>query len=522
MKRRTFLKRTAPLITLPLAMNGIRFNTFAQTKELSRLSFAGEENDRVLVIIQLEGGNDGLNTVIPVDDDIYYNSRPGLALQKSTTLPIAGEPLLALHPALAGLQQLFNDERLAIISNIGYDNYSLSHFSGIEIWNTASGNGPQEHQASGWMGRFLQEDFPEYPQDLPDHPPAIQIRSAVSSIFGIGNSTMGLALTDPATFYDLVNGGPAVIGNAAPNTLAGREWNYIQTITTQSIQYSGIIHEAAAKAKNLVDYSGGGVLGESLAIIARLIAGGLKTRVYMVTLGEFDTHGEQLFHHHRQLLQLGSGIHSFMKDLVALGIDDRVVGMTYSEFGRRIRENASGTDHGAAAPHIVFGAPVQGGRVLQGLPDLANPDHLGNLRHTVTFQSYYASVLAPLFELEEKRLQKILPTGLCDINDRLQLYRNWPRTVLPNQEYGTTASLTYFPNPASSETTIGYTVPSPGHVHLILHSISGESITTIVDSHQEAGRYSVRVNLASIPSGIYLCRLHAAGSTQARKIVVQR
>lgn len=520
MKRRTFLRRTAPVLALPLALPGISLEAFARTPQFPRTFLESDANDRILVIIQLEGGNDGLNTVIPVDDDIYYRSRPTLAIPKQSALPLDGEPLLRMHPALGGMQRLFNQGKLAIIDNIGYDNYSLSHFSGIELWNTASSGGIHGYQASGWMGRFLQEDFPDYPDVLPEHPPAIQIRASVSSVFSSGNSTIGLALTDPEAFHELVNGGPAVIGSTAPDTPAGREWNYIQTVNTQALLYSDIIRTAAARAKNMVEYPGGGTIAESLAIIARLIAGGLKTRVYMVSMGSFDTHGNQLPHHENILGQLGSAVGSFMDDLAALGVDRRVIGMTYSEFGRRIQENASGTDHGAAAPHFVFGTQVDGGRVLGGLPDLEHPDDLGNLRHAITFQCYYASVIAPLFQLEEERLGRIIPLELCDARDRLRLYHTWTSPQLQAPP-ALAESFSCTPSPASSSSVIRYHVAYPGYALIELTTLQGRTVARAAEGYHDPGDHMIRLDLAGIPSGTYFCSLHADGITRTRKLVIR-
>ncbi|MEP7219311.1 MAG: hypothetical protein ABI876_10365 [Bacteroidota bacterium] len=165
MKRRTFLTRSSSLLAAPILLNGMRLSAWAApTDWLASLAGA---SDRVLVIIQLEGGNDGLNMVIPAEDDQYYKLRPTLGIAKSAALPLAGQPLLRLHPTMGGVRSLFDDGRLAIVENIGYDGMNLSHFTGTEIWNTASGNRQDQFLQTGWIGRYLQHEYPDFPAVLP-------------------------------------------------------------------------------------------------------------------------------------------------------------------------------------------------------------------------------------------------------------------------------------------------------------------------------------------------------------------
>ena len=222
-----------------------------------------------------------------------------------------------------------------------------------------------------------------------------------------------MSLTDPEEFYQLVNAGTNPTDEVDVTTLAGREWEYIDIVSRQSATFAEGVRSAAEKGG-----PGGSYPDEpfaaALAIIARLIAGGLQTRIYKVSLGNFDTHGNQEPVHARLLEILSGGIDAFQRDLSGRGIDQRVVGMTYSEFGRRVEDNGSGTDHGTAAPHFVFGSMVDGGRLLGGLPDLENLDDFGNLRHAIDFPCYYQSVVAPLFSVPEDRLATILPFDRCE------------------------------------------------------------------------------------------------------------
>ncbi len=419
MKRRDFIRRAAIASAAPIIFKGLSLKAFARPDGASAL----RDTDRVLVIIQFEGGNDGLNTLIPVEDDLYYNARPNLMLPKGDALALDGEAMMRLHPSMSGMQSMFNDGLLAAVQNVGYERSTMSHFTGTEIWNTASGSLPKDIQTTGWVGRYLHREFPDYPDVLPDDPPAIEISPATSSIFTVVGASIGMSLTDPAEFYDLVNGGPNVDREIAPDTLSGREWNYIDAINRQSQSFSQSIKTAADRSANRVVYPSDNSLAAALAIVARLVAGGLKTRVYKVSLGGFDTHFGQLAQQAKLLGIVSSAVKAFQDDLLALGVADRVVGMTYSEFGRRIKDNSTGTDHGTAAPHFVFGSAINGGRTYGGNPDLANPDANGNLVYTVGFPCYYASVIAPLFSLDDSSLAEILPVSLCDRPSFVPLYR---------------------------------------------------------------------------------------------------
>lgn len=446
MKRRTFLQRIAPTLAAPVLFNGMSLRTVARPLRFyERLQLAAD-TDRVLVIIQLEGGNDGLNMVIPVEDDHYYALRPTLGIAKPEALALAGEPLVRLHPSMTGMQRMFDDGELAIVGNIGYDGMTLSHFAGTEIWNTASAGSKIDYLDTGWVGRYLQGEFPDFPDTLPADPPAIEISAATSSIFTVVGASIGMSLTDPEEFYRLVSAAPAIDDEVDEGSPAGREWAFIESVNQQSRSFADTVRAAYNRASSQTTYPDSS-LARSLAIIARLVAGGLRTRIYKVTLGGFDTHGAQAATHRTLLGMVSGAIKAFQDDLVALGVAGRVVGMTYSEFGRRARENGQGTDHGTAAPHFVFGSAVDGGKVFGRTPDLANLDASGNLVHTIDFHCYYASVLAPLFGVDNAALARILPFGRCNRQELVPLYRSAGLSApLPGRP---AARLTIHPNPAS-------------------------------------------------------------------------
>lgn len=498
MKRRDFLRRTTPIVAAPLLLNGMRVRGIARENFLYNGLRGLDATDRVLVIIQLEGGNDGLNMVVPIEDELYYAARPTLAVAKGEALALAGEPLLALHPAMEGVRRMYDDGAAAIVNNIGYDRMNLSHFTGTEIWNTASGSDKTSFLDTGWIGRYLQGEFPDYPDVLPEDPPAIEINPGTSTLFTVLGASIGMALTDPEEFHRLVGSGPSIEDDVDGTTPAGREWEYIDSVREQSHLYAEVVRAAAAKASNIASYPAT-PFANALAIIARLVAGGLGTRIYKVSLGNFDTHGYQATAHPLLLGTLSDGIAAFRNDLVALGVDDRVVGMTYSEFGRRVGENGAGTDHGTAAPHIVFGGSVAGGRMLGGYPDLADLDAGGNLRHAIGFHCYYASVIAPLFTIDEPRLDAILPYGRCDRSDFLPLFN---ASSAPHDRRDDRASLHLHIEPNPADRFVRVVLPASGDRarEILLTDMEGR---TIERYRCEAGAGVITIDVAHLPAGSY-------------------
>ncbi len=514
MRRRDFFKRTSPLLAAPFVMGGMRLSALANTDPFYKgFAFAGE-TDKVLVIVQLVGGNDGLNTVIPVEDDQYFNARPNLAISKEQSVQLDGQPLLGLHTQMPGMAEMFNDGTLSIVQNLGYNRMNLSHFAGTEIWNTASGSRKEDYLTTGWTGRYLQGEFPDFPNTLPDYPPAIEISPATSSIFTVVGASISMSLTDPQEFYDLVNAGPNVTDEVDVTTLAGREWEFIDSVNRQSVTFADGVRAAALNAGNNVLYPETD-FAQSLAIIAQLVAGGLGTRIYKVSLGNFDTHRNQAANHAQLLETLSGGIKAFQDDLFRLGVADRVVGMTYSEFGRRVRENGSGTDHGTAAPHFVFGSTVDGGKVLGGLPDLSGIDSSGNLPHTTDFHCYYASIIAPLFGTDDAELGRIFPISLCDRPEFLPIYR-----TSNVEEYSAKRRvLSVAPNPADRFVRIS--LPKEllsKHLLLTLYNQSGESVSK--QAIKGAGReFTLRTE--HLPSGIYVLLVDNSGRHYTAQFVVR-
>ncbi|HTI11552.1 MAG TPA: DUF1501 domain-containing protein [Puia sp.] len=402
MKRRDFLFRTIPSVVLPSLINGFSIRALASSP-WARAVGESIDSDHVLVLVQLNGGNDGLNMVIPLEAyDAYHAARANIAIPEDCILKLNGYEGTGLNPAMPELQNLFNEGRLTIVQGVGYPQPNFSHFRATDIWLTGADAG--QILPTGWAGRYLHEQYPRFPEDYPNpampDPLAIQIGSLVSPALQGPTLTMGMAISNPNSFYDLINDRT----DAAPASRAGDQLAYIREMSVKTDQYAGVIKAAAQKVTKQSDKypaAGKNTLADQLKIVARLVAGGLKTKIYLVGMGGFDTHAKQTDvgdtttgAHARLLSKLSEAIGAFQDDVHFLKVEGRVTGMTFSEFGRRIRSNASGgTDHGTAAPVLLFGNSLQGGIIGNNplLPASATVND--NIPMQFDFRALYASLL---------------------------------------------------------------------------------------------------------------------------------
>jgi len=526
MKRRDFLKYTAPAAILPSFINGFSVKAFGASPLLAMLQGAAEENDHVLVMIQLNGGNDGLNMVIPRDQySKYQNARTNIAIPEGRVLALAGQTKTGLHPAMTGIRDLYNDGHVGIIHSVGYPSPNFSHFRATDIWLT--GSDANQVLPTGWGGRFLETQYPGYPQGYPNaempDPLAIQIGSIVSPAFQGTDVNMGMAVTSATDFYNLING----VEDPVPNTKAGKELKYIRLIQRQTNKFADAIKLAAAKVTNQGAYPANNHLADQLKIVARLVAGGLKTRLYMVSIGGFDTHasqtnsGDTTTGSHAKLLgDVSSAVKAFMDDLKGLKKSQRVVGMTFSEFGRRIRSNGSmGTDHGASAPMIIFGDYVNQ-QVLGNTPTM--PDTAtatDNLPMQYDFRSVYASLLEQWFCVKSADLNHIM----------LNNYQSLPLvnglacgvvTNVPGINDGV-QFITNYPNPFTVRTTIAYKTMG-GHTMIQIFDTMGRLIATPVDKVHAAGEYTIPFDSERLANGVYYARLQNGAIQQVRSMLKVR
>jgi uncharacterized protein (DUF1501 family) len=525
MKRRSFLKKSLPAATLlPGLLNGYAVRAFTGQQSLADSFFLPPvDTDHVLVIVQLTGGNDGLNTVIPISNyGAYFNARSNIAIPESRILRLNGVSAAGLHPSLAGLQSLYNDGKMAVVQAVGYPTPNFSHFRATDIWQSASDANVVLN--SGWAGRYLNVEFPNYPTGYPNNtmpdPLAIQIGSSTTLTCQGPVVNMGMSITDPTTFYNFVNGVP----DPAPTNYMGYELSYIRDVANQTNQYAQRVKTAATSVTQQNPYPANNSLADQLKIVARLIKGGLKTRMYMVSYGSFDTHSLQAVAtdtttgtHANLLRNVSEAIKAFMDDLQFLGVQDRVLGMTYSEFGRRIKSNASGgTDHGAAAPMFLFGKHVNTG-VYGANPTIPSTVTVNdNIPFQYDFRSVYASILQNWFCVKETDLQMVMMNNY----QQLGLVRSVGCAPPPTTSGDTLVS--NYPNPFNASTTITFTTRG-GHTLIQVINNLGQVVRTLVDrDYPAAGTYTVPFDSMGLPSGVYYARLQNGPVQQVRSMLKVR
>lgn len=351
--------------------------------------------NKVVVIIQLSGGNDGLNTIIPVRNDIYYRERPKLGIEKTKTLSLTDEA--ALHPALVGLKELYDDGSLSILNSVGYPNPDRSHFRSMDIWQT--GSGANEYLTTGWIGRYLDAQCKGC--DKPTQ--ALEIDDVLSLALK-GEDIKGLALKDPRRLYNTSHEKFYKDLNTSFKDEPGEQpVDYLYKTMAETLSSADYIFQQSKVHPSSQEYPNT-ELGKNLKTISSLIFSEINTKVYYVSLGSFDTHFNQQAQQQNLFTQLSDAVTAFVKDLKANNRFNDVLLFTFSEFGRRVSQNASGgTDHGTANNMFLISGALKQKGIINALPDLTNLDE-GDLKYSVDFKDVYATVLNKWLSADDKNI----------------------------------------------------------------------------------------------------------------------
>ncbi len=385
MDRRKFLKQSSLASSLFFVPSFVKaFENIAA----SRLGY------KRLVIIQLSGGNDGLNTVIPFHNDIYYKERTSLSIPKSNVLKLTDE--VGLHPSLAPLNRLYDQGLLTIINNVGYPNPNRSHFRSMDIWQTAVDS--NEYSQSGWIGRYL-DHYGEAPYS------AIQIDESLSLAMK-GETKNAIATQDPKSLYNLSRD-PYFENLNKHNKdthLSEHNLGYLYKSMIESHSSSKYIFETSKTVSAKREYPNN-KFGKQLKTAARFINSHLDTKVYYASLNGFDTHVNQMPTQKRLLNQYAQSVETFVEDLKAGGTFNDTLILTFSEFGRRVKQNASsGTDHGTANNLFVIGNQLKKPGIYNKLANLDNLDDNGDLKFEIDFRTIYATVLSKWLEADDEKI----------------------------------------------------------------------------------------------------------------------
>ena len=341
--------------------------------------------ERILVVIELSGGNDGLNTIVPFGDPAYYRARPVLGIPERETIRVADG--FGFHPSMVGFERLYKDGLLAVVHGCGYDHPSFSHFSSMGFWHTGVPNGGE---ALGWLGRLADTGYDPATRNV-----IVNLGSSQSVAVRSRNHSP-LVFNDPERFHrEGTDGEKRVLAELSePRTTTNSTLEFLASTAQNAAESSDFVREATAGYQTPVDYGIGGGLGTNLQRVAALIDAGIPTRLFYVTYSgnSFDTHVQQADLHSRLLMYTADAVNGFLADLKRLGRADQIAVVIFTEFGRRVEENGSlGTDHGTATPMFLVGQGVKGG--FYGThPSLTDLDD-GNMKMTTDFRRVYATAI---------------------------------------------------------------------------------------------------------------------------------
>ena len=544
MKRRNFIKLSATASALTMLPTDV----FALFKSAGMTS-CPNVNQKKIVLIQLAGANDGLNTVVPINQyDAYAALRPNIKLAPpgvngiinlDTTLPIAQQ--VGLHPALTGFKSLYDSGFMKVIQGVGYPSQDKSHFKSTDLWLTGGDGTPANNFiGSGWIGRFLENYYTNYL--TANYPLGIQLGSSDNSLGFHGENQSGMSINingqDPSGFYNVING----LGGAPPSNIPVSEYGsliqFILDNDSTTNTYAQTISTAFNSGSNSLTYANTS-LSNQLKTVARFISGGLQTKVYLVKIGGFDTHDTQvasnttthLGTHASLMAQISAAIQSFITDLNNQNLGDDVVAVTFSEFGRKAAENGNlGTDHGEIAPMFVFGKSIQPGisgtNVNLAEAVVANNFQIRTVQHDYrrvfsTIMQDWLGASSPTLDLtfynnttnsgfSSNKIPNLIKT------QNLVTPPCYNNVALDNPTFEVKNEVQVFPNPTSETITI--------HAQNAISSIEVYTIDgRLVQNYKNTlTSNEFKINVQSYSVGIYNLKINTQEGSFIKKVIVRR
>ena len=474
------------------------------------------ENDKILVIVRLQGGNDGFNTIIPVYDyDVYANARPLIRIPPSEFISLTDD--FAMPKPMNKLEGVWGEGQMRVVHGVGYDGSSLSHFKGSDIYANTN---LQEDDRTGFMGRYFNEIYPDYFFNPPASPPSIQIGSIGNLIFKGPESDYSFAVSDPRRLLQIIENETFYnLDDIDENCTYGDRLRFLREATNTTFNYADVISAAYERSTDFGGYLDDS-MGRQFSIIARLIKGGLGTKVFLVTLGGFDTHNNQIQRHQQLLTSFSEGVSNFYADLAAAGWDDKVLSMTISEFGRRFRENGSlGTDHGTAAPIMFFGTGLNGNGFVGEHPDINSLTRGGNVTETMDFRQVYSTVMKDWLCIDPQMVDRALLGAQFESLD-IGFNCSGTNPNIPNDG----ESLTHIPTYSDSQTFINIVSPATTHIEVSLYNIVGQKVAVLANEMLMEGRdLIINVKEAAntrLSTGPYVYQIETNSGNFSKSIVI--
>jgi uncharacterized protein (DUF1501 family) len=561
MKRRDFIKKSVLAGIAPFALNSIPISLMGGTFEQMA---AASCNDNILVILQMSGGNDGINMLVPLDDlnsGLYQFVRPNISLPKTGTRKVIpldttlGARNVGLHPDMIGIKNMYDAGKVSVIQGVSYKGHNQSHFRSRDIM--FMGGGSADYLQSGWVGRYLKNEIAPkiYPKDFPNpdnlDPLALEFGNELSLVFHQGDQIpVSISVTNPQSFFNLVEQLPGFddLPNLDPRgipptnlegTLYSKELNWILGLEGKTEDYHDRLLQTynlgKSKAKSVIypekypfnaptKWLKNPISGQ-LEIVANLIDGGSKTKVYLLKIGGFDTHAFQtntddasMGLHASLLYHISSAMEAFQEDLKQRGLDSRVLTITTSEFGRRIQSNGSwGTDHGIGAPMFVFGKHVLPGLIGDN-PNL----NLENVQMQYDYRQIYSSIMKDWFCVDAAYVDQQLFAGEYQ-------GKGTKLPIIDTKALGVSDFINSrfylddcFPNPAKDKTTFSFYLNSTLVCSLILYDQGGNKIASVFENKSfDLGTHKVNYDLDKLEKGAYIYELNAGKLLkQSKKIII--
>jgi uncharacterized protein (DUF1501 family) len=515
MERRNFIKKMGlTMASAPIVMNNMNL----QAIQTQLFKFAKSAEDRVLIIIRLNGGNDGLNTVIPMDQ--YANlvtQRQNILIPQNKVLTLS-QSNLALHPSMTGMRDLFEQGKLSIVQNVGYPEQNRSHFRSMDIWSRGS---TSNDETRGWLGRHLDDYYPNYPDAYPNsqYPDPF----AISMGYNVSETCQGLmanfsqAIANPFDSFNLPTN--TVVDDG---TYYGSHLAYLSTLIKQTNSYGQRIHDAATAGNTLSTmYDANNPLAVQLRYVAQMISGGLQTKIYILNVDGFDTHSAQVEAadvttgiHATLLSRVSSAIAAFQDDLTKLSISNRVAGFTFSEFGRQIASNAShGSDHGDAAPLFLFGECISTS-VIGPNPVISNTvSNQAGVAMKIDFRDVYASLLKDWFLVPESDITPLFEHTITYLDLLGACNADLGISEKNNKE------LYLYPNPASDYTNLRFEAKGSRYSLRII-DMNGRIVKEVFKDNLLSGEQKINLNVSDLTSGFYAILLEDDFSTKSIKLIV--
>ena len=513
--RRSFLKALGMVGGGSMMLANTRIT--ASKPSLLTNAISDSITDRILVLVRLKGGNDGLNTIVPIYDyDNYANLRPTIRHFESSLFKLDQD--FGIPGSMSNLQSMWGDGAMKVVHGVGYENQSLSHFKSSDIWASSDDS---DEEDSGYLGRYFEEIHPDFLANPPEIPAAIQIGSIGNLTFdGRGVLNYAMTVANPEQLRRIAENGALHGLDDIPDCTYGERLEFLRSMTNNTFTYGEVIGEKYSLGSNSVAYLDDN-LGKQFSIIARMIKGGLGTRVYMISLGGFDTHGNQIDRHNELMLSVSHGIKTFYEDLSAAGMEKNVLTTTVSEFGRRARENGSeGTDHGTSAPVMLFGPALDDNGFIGEHPSLSNLDRRDNMTNTFDYKEVYANLMKEWLCIDPETVDRALLGNSFE----------------PNSDFGITCAGLIEPIDSfvkfnheviqgeDGSTWLFFEKGDTSHVNITLFSITGAKIATLYDDVFGPGSEQINVSQkvgGKLNQAIYVYRILSGNKSFSNQLFVR-